>query len=185
MDWSHLWNNCACRLKRGDYWDSNHDKMELRSIWDDVVSGLRRTLCDVSSVTEAPAIEPVPRRCSLPTQTVDRLVERKKIKNKKETPKFMSNLQCGDRRSDGDFLRACTFIIQSDIHSIPYGSWRFCLIFMTDTKSRSNITNSGSKSISSSNEVQLQHCKSYLCFTWVFTFYAIYNFYYSAFIMQL
>lgn len=97
----------------------------------------------------------------------------KKKRKKKETPKFMSNLQCGDRRSDGDFLRACTFIIQSDIHSIRYGSWRFCLIFMTDTKSRSNITNSGSKSISSSNEVQLRHCKSYLCFTWVFTFYAI------------
>lgn len=97
----------------------------------------------------------------------------KKKKEKKETPKFMRNLQCGDRRSDGDFLRACTFIIQNDIHSIRYGSWCFCLIFMTDTKSRSNITNSGSKSISSSNEVQLQHCKSYLCFTWVFTFYAI------------
>lgn len=58
-------------------------------------------------MTETPVIEPVPRRCSLPTHTADRLLKEEEEKKKTGTQKFMGSI-CGvvtgrKSRSEGEF----------------------------------------------------------------------------------
>lgn len=125
LAWSNLWNNYACRLKWGDCWDLNHDKIEFQTILDDVVFGLSPTQCDVSSDLTDENMASWQRQrylSSSPTsgdtyaKRADRLLE------KTETPKFMSNI-CGvvtgrKSTSEGEFLRTGAFMTQNDIQSM-------------------------------------------------------------------
>lgn len=133
--------------------NGNHDNIEFRSAWDDAVAGLSRTQCDVgSALTDKDIAEwqrhlPFslsPGDACYPNKPLTDFMEKKNTEqNEKKTKCTVLNLQVAggavtgsESRSDGDFLRVCTFIIQSDIHNIRYGGQHFCLIFMRDIKKK-------------------------------------------------